>query len=238
MVDSDRNDESGSLHARRDDLVVVVAGGETPSPLALAACDSAGLLIAADGGALHAVRVGLRVDVLIGDLDSTEPEVVAEVEAAGTRVVRYPTDKDASDLELALETATAHALKRAATVVVVGIHGARPDHELTNIALLASPRWRSVPMQGWLGESLVQVAWPERPVRVRGRTGSTVSLVPLGGSAQGVRTTGLRYPLSGNEVRFGSSLGLSNVLTGEVGSVAVSKGPLLVVQPDFTEVEG
>ena len=39
-------------------------------------------LIAADGGAHHAMAMGLRPRVIVGDLDSLEPEVVEALAAA------------------------------------------------------------------------------------------------------------------------------------------------------------
>ena len=63
------------------------------------------LLIAADGGARVAGRLGFTPQVLIGDLDSLQKREVKRLEEAGMRVIRYPVEKDETDLELALDFA-------------------------------------------------------------------------------------------------------------------------------------
>ena len=64
---------------------------------------------------------------------------------------------------------------------------------------------------------------------VRGRSGDTVSLIPLVGDALGVRTTGLEYPLSGETLVFGATRGVSNLLLGETALVSLESGLLLCV---------
>ena len=62
-------------------------------------------LIAADGGAYHALAMGLRPRVVVGDLDSLAPELAEELAAQGVELEKYPTAKNKTDLELALERA-------------------------------------------------------------------------------------------------------------------------------------
>ena len=61
-------------------------------------------------------------------------------------------------------------------------------------------------------------------------TGTTVTLLPVGGDATGVRTKGLRYPLDDETLRFGRSRGLSNIVTKGAASVSVENGILLVIE--------
>ena len=83
---------------------VIVASGEFDASDAawLAGAD---LVVAADGGANTLERLGRRPDLLIGDMDSIEPALVGRLESTDTRIVRHPTDKDASDTELAVDAA-------------------------------------------------------------------------------------------------------------------------------------
>ncbi len=64
---------------------------------------------------------------------------------------------------------------------------------------------------------------------VTGSPGDTVSLIPLGGDAQGVTTSGLEYPLTGETLAFGATRGVSNVLLGESATVHLESGLLLCV---------
>ena len=77
--------------------------------------NQADLVIAADGGAAHALAAGLFPDVVVGDLDSLTPELLAELRAAEVTVLRFPTRKNETDMELTL----AEAVRRGAARVTI-----------------------------------------------------------------------------------------------------------------------
>ena len=118
-------------------IVVVFAGGDPPPSSVLAGLPTDAYVIAADSGFDHARRLGIEVDVLVGDLDSISPEGLA---LAGV-VEKHPSDKDATDLAIALDAAVREG---AARVFVVGGGGGRIDHFLANAALLASAVYRGL----------------------------------------------------------------------------------------------
>jgi len=218
-----RSGEAGDVKA------LVVAGGE-PVETDLAQLETADLVIAADAGARWLRSHERRPDLLVGDLDSVDADLVDELAAAGVRVERHPSDKDASDVELALERAVADGADR---VVLVGaLGGPRLDHELANLLLLADPIWdrELEELRIVRGDTLVRAARPARPVRLEADAGSLVTLVPVGSDAEGVRTTGLRYALDGDRLRLGRSRGLSNVVERSPATVALTEGALLVIE--------
>ena len=209
-----------------EEVVVVVAGGEPPPPEAALAVALGAYVIAADGGLEHARRLGLDVTEAVGDFDSASPEGVAAAEAAGVRLRRHPEAKDASDLELALEAALARAPAR---VVVIAGAGGRLDHLLAALLLLASERWRSVELDAVVGSAHVHVVRGER--ELFGRVGELLSLVPVHGPAEGVRTEGLAYELRGETLAAGSSRGVSNVFEAERARVTLERGVMLAIRP-------
>ena len=95
-----------------EELVVVVSGGAPPDPRAISAVPLGVPVIAADRGLEHALALGLEVTVAVGDFDSASPEAVDVAEASGTRIDRHPAEKDATDLELALDVAAAMSPER------------------------------------------------------------------------------------------------------------------------------
>ena len=145
--------------------LVVVAGPTTDQPVGIDRRTS-DVVIAADGGAALADVLGWPIDALVGDFDSIEPDTLARTRAAGATVRAFPSDKDETDLELAL----AEARERAADeVIVVGGGGGRLDHLLGVIAALSGPIVRD---PGWRprvearldGQRVVAVddSWSER----------------------------------------------------------------------------
>jgi len=200
--------------------IVVCAGG--PARAALPDVPDDALVIAADGGILEAERLGLHVDLLVGDLDSAPPEAVERA----PRVERYPVDKDASDLELAVAAAVAADARR---IVVVGGDGGRLDHLLGNAFLLASDRWADVEIEAVLGDARLWVVRGERSID--GEPGELVSLYAVGGPARGVTTVGLRWALTDGDLLPGSSLGLSNEFVASTATVRVREGVVLAIRP-------
>lgn len=192
------------------------------------------LVVAADGGARNAARLGLTVDHWVGDGDSLPAADLAELRAIGTRVELAERDKDQSDTELALAAAVASGARE---IVVLGAFGGRRlDHALANISLLGSPALAELDAVLLAGDARVRlVVAPGKggaPVDVAlgGRPGGIVSLLPYGGDVRGVTTTGLRYPLDDEPLLLGSARGLSNVRDADDASVVVRNGKLLVVE--------
>ncbi len=182
------------------------------------------LLVAADGGGNLLHDAGVTPHAVVGDLDSLRPEVAAAFAAAGAAIVRYPPDKDETDLELAMLYAVARGADQ---IDVLGALGGRWDQGLANVALLAMPelagrrvRLLDVDQEAYLARGATPIP---------GAAGETVSLLPLGGPARGVTTRGLRYALADAELRFERSRGVSNVIVEPPAQVTVREGLLLVV---------
>jgi thiamine pyrophosphokinase len=210
----------------RDEVVVVVAGGEPPVSDAGLALPPDAPVIAADGGLAHALALGLDVALVVGDLDSASPVHVREAEELGARIEQHPEAKDATDLELALDA----ALERGpARIVIVAGDGGRLDHLLGNLLLLASDKYADVEVDAALGTARLHVVRRERTLE--GSPGDLLSLVPLHAPAEGVRTHGLLYPLVDETLEAGSSRGISNVFAESSARVSLERGVLLAIRP-------
>jgi thiamine pyrophosphokinase len=207
-------------------VAVVFAGGDPPGELSVADLPGERFVIAADSGLDHALALGVEVDVLVGDLDSVSPASLSAAREAGMEIREHPTDKDETDLELALALA---AEVGSASVVVIGAHGGRVDHWLGNMSLLASSRFAAMRIEARADRSRVYVVRDR--VDIEAEPGQHVSLIPWHGPATGVTTEGLRWALERGTLDSGSTRGISNELTGSSASVSVEEGVLLVVVP-------
>jgi thiamine pyrophosphokinase len=207
---------------------VVVIGGSPPHPGATARLPDDRFVIAADSGLDHARALGLPVDLVVGDLDSVSAAALAEAEAAGVPVERHPAAKDAIDTELAIEAAVARGAGR---IVVVGGGGDRLDHLLGGLMVLVHPMLRGVVVEAWIGAAYVRALQGPAAADLDGPEGTYVSLLPIHGAADGLVTSGLRYPLRNESLDPGSSRGVSNEFLGERACVSLQRGSLLVVVP-------
>jgi thiamine pyrophosphokinase len=208
------------------ETVVVFAGGPEPGPRAATLVPSAAFVVAADSGVDHALALGLRIDVAVGDFDSVSTAGLERAERAGTRVNRHPPDKDATDLELALDVAVEQAPRR---IVVIGGDGGRLDHLVGELLVLGREAYARAEVDAILGDATVHVVRGERTLA--GEPGEPISLFALHGRAEGVVTEGLLYPLRGEALEPGSSRGISNVFGSPAARIVVGAGVVLAVRP-------
>jgi thiamine pyrophosphokinase len=186
---------------------------------------SGATVIAVDGGFRHARELGLKVDILVGDLDSVADKDRLLANTQDLSLLEFPKAKDETDLELAL----LHAMKVGADeIVILGALGGRLDMSLANILLLAHPQLAPLRVELWAGN---QTAWLLRPPggSIPGEPGDTVSLIPMVEDATDISTTGFAYALENAVLALGTVRGVSNVITEREARIEFGSGSLLVV---------
>lgn len=204
---------------------IIFIGGTPRSGISLPARHDS-LVIAADSGLAHAIALGLAVDIVVGDLDSVDPAHLETARAYGATIEEHPTDKDATDFELALATARSQGVT---SVVVVGGTDGRFDHAIANVLVLAAPQYADLRVIAHLGEATLTVIHDQG--ELTGEPGETITLLPVGGPAHGVTTSGLHWPLHDETLAPGSARGVSNTFIGGHAQVTVGIGTLLAIQP-------
>jgi len=177
------------------------------------------MVLAADGGANHLARIGVRPEAVVGDLDSIRPEVrrwIGEERMVGR------TDQDVTDLQKTL--AYAFDERGAEKVTVLAATAGRLDHAMENLALLGR----------WSGRGEVELRDARhRIVAVAGSralpttAGQVVSLMPLGRCGR-IWTEGLRWRLDGEPLDLAGRTGISNVADGDRIELRVEEGTVLV----------
>lgn len=181
-------------------------------------------IICCDGGTRHAFIMGVRPDVILGDMDSVDTEMKAAYKNDGVQVIVFPAEKDFTDLELAIDFALSRGTDE---IQIFGGLGGRFDHELANVHALV--RAAEAGVKAFLIDIGAVVAVTCNEYEIKGENGDIVSLIPLSGSVSGVTTEGLYYPLNAETLKTGSTRGVSNVmLTGEA-KVTVEAGWLAVI---------
>lgn len=214
-------------------VVVTIGGGEL-SPRALELVDDEAVIIAADSGLDHAVRLGLRPTALVGDLDSISANGKMWAYAHDVAIRELPWDKDNTDTELAL--AQAAAVDGATDLVLLGGAGDRLDHTLGVLIALGAPVLASLgSVRALLGETRVHVLHPGHAVTLEAEPAETTfSVFALHGPCQGVDVSDARWPLESAELEPGSALGVSNLTSlvrDRATRIAVASGVLTVVIP-------
>jgi thiamine pyrophosphokinase len=205
--------------------IVIFANGELPdiekARELLSVTDYA---ICADGGTRHALALGIRPDLVIGDLDSAEQEQLQLLREADVPIERFPHDKNETDLELAIDRAVGLQPDQ---ILILGALGGRLDQTLGNITLLTDPRLAGIDVR--LDDGLEEAFICRGEAQVRGKRGDLVSLIPWGGPVSGIQTANLKWPLENETLYPDKTRGISNELLGETASVSIGAGLLLIV---------
>lgn len=207
---------------------LIFANGSThdgPMPRRALEQFAGALAVAADGGVRVARAYGVRLDAVVGDMDSVSAEALDSLRAEGVQVLYHPAEKNETDLELALTWTAAQGVRE---IRVFGAMGGRLDQTLANIYLLALPALRDLDVRLVSRSQETRLIYPGEHV-ILGAAGDTVSLIPMNGDAHGIQTDNLYYPLRDETLIFGPARGVSNVMNGDEARVRFSEGLLLVV---------
>jgi thiamine pyrophosphokinase len=182
-------------------------------------------IICADGGARHARAMGLVPSLIVGDMDSLAPDLLALFTGQGIEIRRFPAEKDETDTELAFAAALD---THPSEILVIGALGYRLDHTLANLSLLLKGEKQHISVT--LADEWCEVFLAAGACMVTGRIGQTVSLLPFFGEATGVSLSGFQYPLDGATLSMEAPRGISNRLTSEKGTIIVGSGHLVVIR--------
>lgn len=209
-----------TVNPTRHRTVIFTGGSLTVTPHV----EPTDFIIAADSGYDLAMDHEIVPELLIGDLDSITPEGLADAERRGVRIDRFPHDKDASDLELALRVVLGTG---STDVALYGGESGRIDHFLAIALSLTSLEWSDLTIVWRTGSGSVHPVLPGRTLDLDPDRGTVVSLVPVG-DVTGIRGTGLRWRLSDDIMSRGTTRGISNVAQTPPCSVSITDGALLV----------
>jgi thiamine pyrophosphokinase len=205
--------------------VIILSGGEPLTADRPIVLPGAARVIAADSGLHHAAELGIAVDLVIGDMDSVDPDTLAAAVSRGSEADLHPANKDHTDLELAINAALASGATR---LLIVGAHTGRLDHLLGAMGLFAATATRVDEIVWTDGLTEIFACVPGHPTIVNGRSGDGVSLIPASTDVSGINTEGLRWGLTDDALQAGSTRGISNVIETTPASVSVESGTLLV----------
>jgi thiamine pyrophosphokinase len=201
---------------------ILFANGDFPANDSLM-IEEDDFLVAVDGGLRHLLFLGLTPQLLIGDLDSVTPHDLDSCMQWGIEILRFPPEKDETDLELAVLDALQRGFN---DIVITCAVGGRLDHTLGNLSLLGLPELKGIHTRISHGATTIYLV--NRRIDLPTSPGALISLLPWGEAVQGVTTSGLQYPLKDASLYPWRTRGLSNVATSNQISVTVKSGQLLL----------
>ncbi len=204
---------------------VIVAAGEIHNyGSAISFLRKDDYFIFCDGGLSHAEGLGIKPNLIVGDFDSCDSDVLSKYEEQ-CEIIKLPREKDDTDTLYAVKLAVERGYS---DFLILGAMGGRFDHALGNISILLYLEGlgkKAVLIDDY---SVMQIAG-SKPLLIEDNC-SYFSVLTVAGDVSGVTIKNAKYPLENASLSADFQLGISNeVLPGKVAEVSVEHGRVLVV---------
>lgn len=189
-------------------------------------------LIAADKGLEVVEALSLTPDLIVGDFDSVDNNLISRYETdpkTVESVLRFKANKDLTDTQIAVERAVKYGVNE---IEVLGATGDRIDHLLGNIAIMKYViRW-DAKMTIVDENNKITMINDRLTLRKSEAFGKYVSILPYSGAAEHVTLNGFKYDIVDEELSDSETLGVSNEIKDDIATIEVKEGYLIVVQSD------
>ena len=182
-------------------------------------------IIGVDGGCSWCLQHNQLMDLAIGDFDSICPADLDKLSHLGVPIQRHPSDKDFTDLELAINVAMEHS---PSLITVMGVWGGRQDHCLANVFCLSQQTGRTPIIMPGKKES-GYVIKDQQKLTIESGCNQVVSILAMSPVCSGISNKGFKFPLTAAELNFGYALGLSNITIEPQSEVTLDIGNLLIL---------
>ncbi|KYC52130.1 MAG: Thiamin pyrophosphokinase, catalytic domain [Candidatus Methanofastidiosum methylothiophilum] len=181
-------------------------------------------VLVSDGGYKTAKKMGLNIDVLLGDFDSITSEELNEAKNKGIKTISFPSDKDKTDGEIAVDYAISLGSNE---IVILGSFKEELDHALGNLFLLF--RIDKVGITSKLLTQLYEIEIINSKKEYIGKQGHELSLIPISEVVEDLNIQGGRYNLKDVKVEMGQTLTLRNIIIDKKAIVYFNKGKVLSI---------
>ncbi len=207
---------------------LIISGGDVTQRFDIS--KDYGLIIAVDGGLAATDKLGVIPDVIIGDFDTVDEELLSVYEQKERcKIVRMKPEKDDTDTEAAVRYAMDQGICK---IDLLGGTGSRFDHTMANMFLLKMAHEQGVEICIYNDLSKIYVISGKKQYRKNEFYGKYISFIQFDGSANGVTMHGFKYDV--NAFDFDTSktyrLGISNELCRDEAWIEIKEGYMLVVE--------
>jgi len=183
--------------------------------------EGADCIIAADGGLKHLNSLNISPTAIIGDMDSTNPEMLINQTA---EIIKFPAKKSQTDTELAVEYLQSKGYKK---IFLIGATGKRLDHELGNISLMANTTQTQLFI---IDKNTITFAINSTfsTTSFQRKKESLVSIIPCGTTFPCLTTTGLKYPLNKQYLQ-NPCHGISNIVNSKHTTITIENDATAII---------
>jgi thiamine pyrophosphokinase len=181
------------------------------------------LIVCADGGMEHLLKINKLPDLILGDLDSISKPTLEYILSKNVPIEKYSSIKDVTDTELAMDCLVDKGYDE---IVLMGVTGSRQDHTMANIFLLNTLHDKGI--KGKIVDDNNIIYLTDNYLEIEDLKDHYVSVIPISNDGIIVSLKGFFYNLDNKFISFGSTLGISNKIIEDIGKVQIHKGRALI----------
>ncbi|MDA3860037.1 MAG: thiamine diphosphokinase [Melioribacteraceae bacterium] len=202
---------------------IIIANGDSPKRgvVKYLQNNNVDTIIAADGGANTAYKLGIIPNYIIGDFDSIKPKVKDYFIDKSESI--YVERQDDTDVEKALKFAIENNFE---TVYLLGGTGNRLDHSICNLGIVLK-YYNKIKIIIIHGKTIL-FPYSEN-VKLKTISNETISLYAFNEKTI-ISSEGLKYPLQKSTLLFGKKESTSNVALGDEVNLKISGGIVFVIR--------
>ncbi|MEG2353295.1 MAG: thiamine diphosphokinase [Clostridium sp.] len=204
--------------------VLIVTGGKSPSSkLILQEYNKADFVIGADSGCNALYKNNLNPNMILGDFDSIDVDVLKSIKERHIEVKIFPVEKDYTDTELAVYRAID---LKATEIILLGATGSRLDHVMGNIGLLKYALQKGI--RATIKDDNNEIFMVDKSVSLKKSFGQTFSLQAYEAKVENLTVENAKYYLENHDLEVGSPLTISNEFLNENVNIKFTRGKLLI----------
>jgi len=177
------------------------------------------VVLCADGGWHHAAALGVRPDLLLGDMDSISdlPQDIP--------MRRLPPEKDDTDTMLAIREGLARGCD---DFLLLGALGGRLDHTFANLQALCFAAAEGATAEAQGQGQTARLLLPGHH-RIPRKEGVYLSLFALSDRVEGITLRGVKYKVENFTLSRSLPMGVSNEFAAAEAEISFAAGQMLMI---------
>ncbi|OEG00337.1 thiamine diphosphokinase [Vulcanibacillus modesticaldus] len=187
-----------------------------------------GIIIGVDRGVDWLINHGITPDYFVGDFDSIDIVLLERIKKYYSNKVKiYPSEKDETDTELAMQLAIS---LKPQNIIIFGGTGSRLDHVIANVHILLQAERNDISSVIYGTNNRIRVLLSGKSKKIMKSHFSYVSIFPFTEVVAGVTLEGFKYPLVKGVMKIGFPYGVSNEIVEDNGTISLDTGILLIIE--------
>ena len=203
---------------------LIVSGGTPPAEdIFLEEVKTSDILIGADKGCETYFKHGFTPDYALGDFDSISDSYKEKLKS--TNVIKYNSEKDNTDSEIALLKAVELNAKE---ICILGVTGTRIDHVLGSLGLLNIALENKI--KCYIKDSNNFLMLVDKHICLKNKGYRYISFQAFGEEVKDFSIKGAKYEVSNSILKLGDGRFISNeFLDNEDINISFEKGKILII---------